>query len=288
MLPWRAAGGVLINLANLAPVAHRRKLSMIHDAQFMISPESFPRRFQLGYRLLTPLIARTSNRVLTVSEYARDSLAAFKVAAHDKTVVIYNGGDHILHARPDAGVLDRLELGGQPFVLLFGTAAAYKNVQVVFEAFSQGLPDVRLVVLAAQRESLEAAGLHPPPGAIFAGPVDDCELRALYESALCLVFPSRTEGFGLPPIEAMLCGCPVVAAPAGAIPEVCRDAILYADIFAPGDWIDQITSLRLRPDLIAEKQAAGHRRAAGFTWRLAALRLLAEVERLASLPDQVS
>ncbi len=278
VLPLRAANGVLVNLANLAPLAHRRKLSMIHDAQFLISPESFPPRFQLGYKLLTPLIAATSHRVLTVSEYARDSLAAFKVSSHHKTVVIYNGADHILDVKPDAGVLDRLGLGCRPYALLFGAAAIYKNVQVVFAAFQQDLPAVQLVVLGATRASLEAAGLEPPVDAIFAGPVDDRALRALYESALCLLFPSRTEGFGLPPVEAMLCGCPVVAAPAGAIPEVCRDAVLYADIFSPEDWVEQIMSLKALPDLRQAKRLAGYHRAAKFTWRAAATRLLAQVE----------
>ncbi len=281
VLPWRAAGGVLVNLANLAPLAHRRKLSMIHDAQFLISPESFPRRFQLGYKLLTPLIASTSHRVLTVSEYARDSLAAFKVSQHDKTVVIYNGADHILDVKPDAGVLDRLGLSDRSYALVFGSGAVYKNVQVVFQAFERALPAVQLVVLGATRASLEAAGLRPPVAAIFAGAVDDCELRALYESALCLLFPSRTEGFGLPPVEAMLCGCPVVAAPAGAIPEVCRDAILYADIFSPEDWVEQIMSLKTLPELRQFKRLAGYRRAARFTWRAAATHLLTEIGSLA-------
>ncbi len=284
VLPWQAAGGVLINLANLAPLAHRRKLSMIHDAQFLISPESFPRRFRLGYKVLTPLIAATSHRVLTVSEYARDSLAAFKVSPHDKTAVIYNGADHILDVRPDVGVLDRLGLGGRPYALLFGSPAIYKNVQVVFEAFRQDLPAVQLVVLGSARASLEASGLRPPADAIFAGAVDDRALRALYEAALCLLFPSRTEGFGLPPVEAMLYGCPVIAAPAGAIPEVCRDAILYADIFTPADWVDQIMSLVLQPELARAKRLAGLQRATRFTWRAAAIRLLAEVERHPATP----
>ncbi len=280
VLPWRAAGGVLVNLANLAPLAHRRKLSMIHDAQFLISPESFPPRFQLGYKLLTPLIAATSHRVLTVSEYARDSLAAFKVSPLDKTVVIYNGADHILDVQPDAGVLDRLGLRAQPYALLFGSGAVYKNVQVVFEAFHRDLSTLRLVVLGATRASLEAAGLRPPADAVFAGAVGDSELRALYEAALCLLFPSRTEGFGLPPVEAMLCGCPVVAAPAGAIPEVCRDAILYADIFSPEDWVEQIRSLQDLPELRQHKRLAGRRRASRFTWRAAAIHLLTEIDRL--------
>ena len=281
VLPFRAADGVLVNLANLAPLAHRRKLSMIHDAQFVISPESFPARFSLGYRVLTPIIAATSARVLTVSEYARDSLAAFKVARHQKTEVIYNGADHILAVSPDETVLSRLGLNGRPYAVLFGTTAVYKNVQVVFEAFNGLVEGVELVVVGAGRSALLAAGLNPPETAIFAGKVSDPELRALYEGAECLLFPSRTEGFGLPPVEAMTCGCPVIASPAGAMPEVCRDAILYADIFAPQSWASGLDALRTRPELRRAKIEAGRLRAASFTWRRAALRLLDEIRRLA-------
>lgn len=281
ILPFAAAGGVLVNLANLAPIAHARKLSMVHDAQFLISPESFPARFSLGYRLLTPLIAATSARVLTVSEYARDSLAAFHVARHTRTEVIYNGADHIMEVAADRGVLHRLRLQGRPFALLFGTTAAYKNVQVVLEAFKAFDTGVRLVVVGSSRAVLLEAGLSPPPDAVFAGAVEDGELRALYETALCLLFPSRTEGFGLPPVEAMTCGCPVIAAPAGAIPEVCRDAILYADIFSPESWADQIAKLKRKPELRAAKIEAGRSRAAEFSWRRAAVKLLMHIHELA-------
>ena len=279
VLPFAARSGVLVNLANLAPVAHRRKLSMVHDAQFLISPEAFPRRFSLGYRLLTPLIAATSARVLTVSEYARDSLAAFRVAPHGRTEVIYNGADHILEVAPDLQALDRLGLRGRPYALLFGTPAAYKNIQVVLEAFRTLDTGVQLVLVGSSRQALLAAGLMAPSDAVFAGAVIDGELRALYEHAVCLLFPSRTEGFGLPPVEAMSCGCPVVAAPAGAIPEVCRDAILYADIFSPPGWAAQITKLQRQPELRSAKIKAGLERAADFTWRNAAQCLVDQIRQ---------
>ena len=280
ILPFRGADGILVNLANLAPLAHGRKLSMVHDAQFVISPRSYPLKFSLGYGILVPCIAATSARVLTVSEYARDSLAAFGVARHDKIEVVYNGADHILGVEPDVSVLDRLGLAGRPFALLFGSAAAYKNVQVVFGAFHGRPANVQLVVVGPSRQSLLDAGLRPPADTVFAGNVCDAELRALYEAALCLLFPSRTEGFGLPPVEAMLCGCPVIAAPAGAIPEICRDAILYADVFSPASWVDHICALQGQPNLKQIKIRDGKARAERFTWNLAGRRLLDEIRKL--------
>ena len=281
VLPLRAADGVLVNLANLAPLAHRRKLSMIHDAQFVISPQSFPLKFSLGYRVLTPVIAATSARVLTVSEYARDSLAAFRVSAHGRTEVVYNGGDHILENAAEPSILERLGLDEGGYALLFGTPALYKNLQVVFAAFARAPTGVKLVVVGGGPAAMAAAGLHAPEGVVYAGKVSDGELRALYTHALCLLFPSRTEGFGLPPVEAMTCGCPVVAAPAGAMPEVCRDAVLYADVFDPEGWAAQVRALRDQPALRRAKVEQGRSRAAHFTWRRAGMRLLQEIRRIA-------
>ena len=281
VLPVAARDGVLVNLANLAPLAHGRKLSMIHDAQFLISPRSFPLKFSLGYRLLTPLIARTSARVLTVSEYARDSLEAFGVARHADTVVIPNGAEHILDRPADGAIHRRLGTETAPYALMFAQPALYKNLQVVFAAFRESRTGHSLVLVGEGEDALRRAGLEPPAEAVYAGPVAEGELRSLYERAACLLFPSRTEGFGLPPVEAMTCGCPVIAAPAGAIPEVCRDAVLYADVFTPSDWTAQMRALLRQPELRRAKIEAGRARAAAFTWRSAGLRLLDEIRRIA-------
>jgi glycosyltransferase involved in cell wall biosynthesis len=282
-LPRRAADGVLVNLCNLAPVMHSNKLLLLHDAQFLFPDSSYPLRQRLGYRIGAPLMARTSRQVLTVSEYSRQMLDVFSVSPRAKTGVLANGADHVLEVAADPAAVARLGLGGRPFVVHIASFKRYKNSAVVFEAFARPeLSDVDLVLVGPPRERLEAAGLSPPDRAIMAGAIDDAGLRALYEAAVCLVFPSRTEGFGLPPVEAMACGCPVVAAPAGAIPEVCGDAALYAGVDEPAAWAAAI--LRYRDDraLRARKVAEGQERAARYTWRAAGRRLFEEIMTLAS------
>jgi glycosyltransferase involved in cell wall biosynthesis len=225
-------------------------------------------------------MARSSATVLTVSEYSRETLDAFGISTHSRTRIIYNGGDHILALPPDASVLRRLDVRPGAYAVLFGSRAEYKNIQVVLRAFDRPeLADTRLVIIGPDEASLLAAGLAAPARTVFAGRVSDAALRALYEAASCLLFPSRTEGFGLPPLEAMLCGCPAVVAPAGALPEICRDAVLYADAFDPASWVDQILALR-DPELRCLKVEAGRLRAVGFTWRAAGLDLLREIEFL--------
>ncbi|WP_421839113.1 glycosyltransferase family 4 protein [Novosphingobium sp.] len=276
-LPRLAAGGLLVNLANLAPLAHRPKLTMLHDAQFLRADSSYPWRQRMGYRLLTPLMARSSERVLTVSAFSADELARGGVTGRVEAEVLHNGADHILEAQADPAALARLGLAPRSYALMFGSPKAYKNNAVVFAAFADGaLAPLRLVVIGPPRAALEAAGLALPPDAVFAGPCDDVGLRALYEGAEALLFPSRTEGFGLPPVEAMFCGCPVIAAPCGAVPEVCGDAARYADPDDPAAWRAALADLPR--DVLA---AAGHARAARYTWARAGRTLLSSLRELA-------
>lgn len=275
VLPLAARDGVLVNLANLAPVAHRNKITMIHDVQFLFTDCGYPARQRLGYRWLTPLLGRSSKATLTVSEFSRRMLDQHAISFADRTRVIANGADHILDAGEDHGLRERLGLEPGSYAVMFGSVKAYKNNATPFAAFASGeTGPTRLVVVGPGREDLLAAGLAPPEGAVFAGRPSDAELKGLLSAALAILFPSRTEGFGLPPLEAMLCGCPVIASPAGAIPEACGDAALYAGTERPGEWSEAINRLRADPDLRAAKIAQGKRQAARFTWSEAGTRLM--------------
>lgn len=285
VLPRRAAEGVLVNLCNLAPIAHRRQITMIHDAQFLFPDSSYPARQRIGYRLLVPLMARRSAQVLTVSDYSRQMLDVMGVSARERTRVLYNGADHIREAAADPGIVDRLGLGSSQYVLIFGSAKRYKNVQIVFDAFADGaLAPLKLVVIGPSESELLRSGMTVPAGTVFAGKADDTGLRSLYEQALCVAFPSRTEGFGLPPVEAMMCDCPAIVSPAGAIPEICRDTVFYADIDDIAGWRDAIRRCSSDPELREQKVIAGRARSARFTWRAAGTELLEIVTELASRP----
>ena len=274
-LPRLAADGVLINLCNLAPLLHRRKLLLVHDAQFLFSDSSYPTMQRLGYKYLIPRMARRAQRVLTVSDYSKRILDVSHVSPSAHTSVLYNGADHMLDAVTQPEALAELGLEPQRYVVIFGSPKEYKNVEVVFQAFRDPRLAAQTLVVVGEGEAvLRSAGLKPPPGARFLGAIDDSRLRTLYEQATCLAFPSKTEGFGLPPLEAMLLGCPAVVAPAGAIPEVCHDAAMYAAVDDPAEWADAIVAIAGDPELRAAKIAAGRLRAGQFTWARAGQRLL--------------
>lgn len=271
-LPWISRGALLVNFCNLAPVLHPNSVVMIHDAQTFLYPEDYSGRQAKAYRMLLPVIARRARHVLTVSEFARQSLAEHGVGTLDKISVVHNGTDHILDVPEDRGLLDQhgLALGGYAFAV--GSAKGYKNIRLLFDVFRDpALADMPLVVAGGPpAETYVAAGWTLPPNARFLGFVSDAALRALYAQAAVFLFPSCTEGFGLPPIEAMHCGTPVVAARAGAMPEVCGDAAL---LVAPDDvrgWREAVGTARATGQ---DLRARGVARAAEFTWKRAGARL---------------
>lgn len=282
ILPRRAAGAVLVNLCNLAPILHRRKILMLHDVQFLFSDNSYPARLRWGYRLLTPLMARTSRQMLTVSEYSRQLMDLTGISPLARTAVLSNGADHLPDRAAPAPVAHRHGSLPGRYVVVFGSGKSYKNVRIVFEAFSDPrLAGIGLVVVGPDAKALAAAGLRAPERAVFVGKVPDAELAALYAEALCLAFPSRTEGFGLPPVEAALCGCPSVVAPAGAIPEVCGDAVLYAGVDSADDWAAAIARYAGDEPFRQGKITAARARAERYRWADAGRGLFGHIMRLA-------
>lgn len=271
VLPWATRRQLLVNFCNLAPVLHPRYVVMIHDAQTYLYPEDYSGKQAAAYRQWMPVIGARAKLVLTVSNFARDSITANGIARADKIQVVYNGTDHILQTPPDPTILARIGVASGGYLLAVGSTKGYKNLKVLFDALHTRVArDLPLVVAGggAQRDFIDA-GFVAPPGTRFAGRVSDQDLRALYENAAVFLFPSRTEGFGLPPMEAMQCGCPVVSARAGAMPEVCGDGALLAPADDPRAWLAAIESA-LSADGRSALIARGRARAHLFTWERSA------------------
>jgi len=275
-LPIRARDGLLVNLCNLGPLAAARALTMIHDAQIYITPESYSPAFVAWYKLALPTLGRRSACVLTVSEYSRQMLAQHKVAPLDKIRVLHNGVDHILRVTPARDATAKLGLTPRKFVLALANTQAHKNISLLFKAVELlDDADMRLVLIGGARaEDFAAAGSPPNDKVIFAGRVSDPDMRGLMMDALCFACPSLTEGFGLPPLEAMLTGCPAIVAPCGALPEVCGSAALYAGAHAAQEWAGALQSLATQPGLWETQSAQGAAHASQFTWRKSAAQLL--------------
>lgn len=280
-LPVAARGQLLVSLANLAPIAHPRAITMVHDAQVFISPQSYSKGFAAWYQFALPRIGAKAAKILTVSDFSRRQLVEYGVAAYDRIEVLYNGADHVLDVAPEPSAVQDLGLEPQSFVVAFSNTQAHKNLSVLFEAFRRPeLAGVTLVLVGgAGPDDYAAAEISPPDKVVYAGRIDDGRLRGLLEAAAALAFPSRTEGFGLPPLEAMTLGCPVVTAPCGALPEVCGDAALYAGPDAPDEWATALRSLIDSASLRQTYQALGIQNASRFRWSDSADRLIGLIEQ---------
>lgn len=274
-LPLTKRKGTLLNLCNIGPVLSSDALTMIHDVQVRISPASYSRGFRWWYHLTQPILARRNRKILTVSEFSRGEIARTGLCPAERIAVVHNGVDHVLRAQARNEVIDRLALRGKLFVLGLSNTQEHKNIAVLLAAFKQAeLADVQLVLFGgAGRDAFASAGLTLPANVLFAGRVDDGELRALMEHALCLAFPSTTEGFGLPPLEAMLLGCPAIIAPCGALPEVCGDAAIQVGPSDVAGWASAIREFADDPDFRGKYSVLGKLRAAEFTWAKAGRQL---------------
>lgn len=279
-LPWHVRGG-LVSFCNLAPVAVSRHIACIHDLHTWIMPESYGRGFRLAHRLILPLVGRRARVVTTVSNLSREHLAQYGVADPAKVVVTYNGADH---ASRWSAARSRLEVPtGRPFAVCLGRKQRYKNGELIW-AIAPGLADLGLDILMAgdiDAEGLKSFGPDVPTNVHVLGRISDDDLAAILSRAVAFLFPSRIEGFGIPAVEAMMLGCPVVASTSPCLPEICGDAALYGGPDDPAAWVAAVARLAGNP---AERQAMverGRQQAARYTWRGIAeqyLALMADVD----------
>ena len=281
-LPRAAAGDFLLNLGNTAPVAQGRNQALvIHDAGVFDTPESYSWKFRNWYRGLQRMLVFRGVHILSVSAFSAGRLATHLGVDAARIGVTLEGGEHILREAADTAILQRHGLTPQGYALVIGTGAAHKNLAALHGAIGVlGERGLRLAVAGAQDAAVfRQAGAPPAANVTPLGRVRDAELRALYEAALCLVFPSRYEGFGLPPVEAMWCGCPVIAARAGAVQEICGESALWFDPSLPESLGAAVASLADDAALRAGLITAGRARVQTFSWEQAARRLVGFLPR---------
>ncbi len=280
--PLLSAGKLLLNLCMIGPLIARHQIVVVHDATVQALPQNFSPRFRAAYKFLIPRLCKRADLTVTVSEFSRREIGTLYGADVSAMPVCFEGGDHIKAVDADTSVIERLGLRGRRFFLGVGVDSTNKNIKTVVEAFHRArFNDAALVLTGAKDTRVfgeinltESAGVH------LVGFVSDAELRALYEQALALVFPSFYEGFGLPPLEAMTCGCPVVISEQPALMEVCDDAVLHCRADDTDAIMHHMQALSSDENLRSRLKAAGDARAQRFTWAATARSLLDHSLRL--------
>jgi len=262
------------------PVAVRsRSVVTIHDCIHLMFPQYLPNRAAYAYaRGAMWSAAMRSDRILTVSEASKRDILHFFNVPPDKISVVYNAIDERIWEEPPpediARVRERFQLD-QRFVLYAGTIKPHKNLVRLIEAFAQlrkgEFEELKLLIigdeiskLPALRRAVHSYKLHKHVR--FLGFLPDETLAALYRLASLFVFPSLYEGFGLPPLEAMASGTPVVTSNVSSLPEVAGDAAVLVDPYDVSSIVEGMRRVLSDSALANELRRKGLIRARDFSW----------------------
>jgi glycosyltransferase involved in cell wall biosynthesis len=268
-----------------------RKIVFLHDVINVKSPEFFNPITFLHARLAKGLAVRFFDHILTISSASKKDAQEYLGADPERITVIPFGLSRIFHESPGRETMSRVQgkIGhdGVPFILFVGTMEPRKNLEGLLHAFrlSELAHQYRLVVVGAKGwktegvfQTVEKLGL--TDSVTFTGFIPDDELCALYRSATLFCYPTFDEGFGLPVLEAMACGCPVVASKIPAIEEVGGDAPLYIDPKSKQSMASALQTVVGDDDLRESMARQGKERVRRFSWDRAALEVSKVIERV--------
>jgi len=270
----------------LPPLVRCNSVVTIHDCIHLMFPQYLPNRIALAYaRASIGIAARRATRVLTVSESSKRDILRFVDTQPDKIDVIYNAYDDRFGVEPREEdvirVRERFQLHDE-FVLYAGNVKPHKNVERLIQAFhllrQRGLDHLKLVIIgdevsryAALRRAVHKHQLHQHVR--FLGYLPEETLAVMYRLAGVFVFPSLYEGFGLPPLEAMASGTPVVTSNVSSLPEVAGDAAVLVDPYDPAAIADGIENVLTDERVRRELRKKGLERARQFSWEASVRRV---------------
>jgi glycosyltransferase involved in cell wall biosynthesis len=293
-LARRAGIDLLHSLASTAPAWGRfRRIVTIHDLIYRQVPEAHPGLRSLGMRVLVPLAARRSDRIIVDAASTRADLQEMLGVSPAKVDVVPLGVGTTATAEPVpvSAVRAWLSAGERRIVLSVSAKLAHKNLTRLIGAMALIPADERpLLVLPGyptphEKElRIRAEELRVAEDIRFLGWVSAAELEGLYRAAAGFVFPSLAEGFGLPVLEAMVRGVPVACSGRGSLAEVAGDAALLFDPESETDIADAIRQLLSDPAIAQRLAAAGRERARGFSWRATAAGTIAVYRSIAGPP----
>ena len=268
---------LVISFTGLGSILIPHKMMTIHDLAFLKNPAWYSRAYYWYYRFMTPLAVKTSQHILTVSEFSKSEILRFyPFLKTEKISVVYNAIDSQLfkpqHSAPWHDPSSTSHHTSERFVLCVSSIDPRKNFARLIRA-CQNLTDAKLYIVGNYNRvfgnttelATNSDRIH------FLGRVSDQELVRLYNQAECFVFPSLYEGFGLPPLEAMACGCPVLVSDIPVEREVCGDAALYFNPLEPSEILRIITQYLSNTDVIKKTmRQKGYDNIKRFSWEKSA------------------
>jgi glycosyltransferase involved in cell wall biosynthesis len=240
-------------------------------------PDAYLGAFRAKYMLIFKSLVHIARLVLTDSRFCQRELSYYLGVPVERFKVIPLGGDHLNRIVPDVTILEKYGLSRKSYFLSVASHSRHKNFGRVLEAARLMELNVEFVAVGGSFKKIfqQVEEQSIPPNMHLLGYVNDCELKALYQNALGFIFPSIYEGFGIPVLEAMNCGCPVLCSTAASLPEVYGQAALTFDPYHLNEISASIQQIQADASLQADLQARGHAQAMGFLWDTTARETLA-------------
>ena len=263
---------LVLSFTGLGSVLIRHKVMTVHDLSFLYNRSWFSKAYYWWYRIMTPLAIKTSRHLITVSQFSKQEIMRFYPFIQEEQIsVAYGAVDSTRFHR-----LSSVPATEHPFALAVSSIDPRKNFPMLVKAF-KGIEGCLLYIVGKQNHVFsQQNGLDEElPNVRFLGRVSDEELTRLYNQAVCFIFPSIYEGFGLPLLEAMTCGCPVLASDIPVFREVCGDAAIYFNPYDETSIRNAIAHfLSLNKEEQEKLQTAGYEHAQRYSWDLSARRII--------------
>jgi glycosyltransferase involved in cell wall biosynthesis len=285
-LPWNipADTDLLWSPHYNIPLAWRGRLAVtVHDLAHLALPEFVGGAHRRAYaRFMFRQVGRRANAIITASEFTATEFDRLVGSQGVKPEVVHNGVDRGWFEIPPSA-----SPHARPYLLYVGNVKPHKNLGRLLEAFGQVASRIQcdLLILGKNEgfltrdSTVRAAAERLAPRVQLLGALPQEQLMRYLSHAEALVLPSLYEGFGLPPLEAMACGCPVIVSNVASLPEVCGDAAVYFDPFEPASIAEAILRVQKEPGLRETLQCRGLERARRFTWETSAGKTLTILER---------
>lgn len=268
---------LLINLCNAAPIFYRNKFCTIHDVAYLKFPKSYSKSFLAIYKFMVPRLIRSSRHIFTVSNFSKQEITSNypKDVRGINISVVYNAVDNKFKYTPESNLKQR------PYLLAVSSVNERKNLHRVLEAFirlENMAKDTELYIIGDLKsgsfKTLKFDKYLANPKIRFLGRIDDQELIKYYSNAIGFIYPSLYEGFGIPPLEAQSCGCPVIVSNVTSLPEVCEDSALYCDPYSVESIKIAVVKLLSDETLRADLVQKGYQNVNRFSWQSSAAKVL--------------
>ncbi|MFC7419988.1 glycosyltransferase family 4 protein [Iodobacter arcticus] len=279
VLPFASRFSYLLNFSGGAPLLKVKQFVTIHDTVLYDYPSAYTFVFRNWYKFLFGVLSKTSRKIFTVSQFSKERLLRIFNICKERVGVLYNACGHMDSLIADNSILSELNIEKNTFVLAVGSLNPTKNISRLLNAIEK--IEVDLVIVGGSNAGVFSIDNEErcKTNVKYAGYITDEKLKSLYENAIIFIFPSIYEGFGIPPLEAMTCGCPVVASNAASIPEVCGDAAYYFNPLDVGDMEAAIHKVMKNAELRDRLVANGSARINMFQWENTAISLFSQLRQ---------